>query len=326
MKNPYLFLITGSEGFIGLSLVKYLLSMKNIYIVGLDIKKSSINHSNYTFVQGDISSITICEKVVDILKKKKLEFSILHLAAQTSAQVSMENPILDINTNLIGLLNLISIIKNKFIEPDLFMLFSSMAVYGNSKNNTPDSEFKENTLPKPNSIYGYTKLISERILELSGLKYIPIRLFNIFGPGQDMDNNKQGMVSIYLSDLLKTGNINVKGSLKRTRDFVFIDDLIKIVFKIIQVNLQNDYISSEPINISTGICHSVEELVNNLIAIYKKRYNRNAKIILQDSTPGDMEFSKGNNQYLKSIIKDLKFTEFKSGLEIMFDWADSLKL
>ena len=327
MNTPYLYIITGSEGFIGSAFVNYFLKIKDIHVIGVDIKKSSIINPKYGFIRGDISDISTFKKVLDLLEMRKFKnFSIFHLAAQTSAQISMEEPLKDINTNLIGLLNLISTFENSSLKPDLFMLFSSMAVYGNDVRINNHSEFSEKSATDPNSIYGYTKLASEKILELSSFPYVPLRLFNIFGPGQDMNNNKQGMVSIYLADLLKTGSISVKGGLHRTRDFVFIDDLISIVMKIFDYKIHQKCKNSKPINISTGTSHSVEQLVNYLFALYNKKLKKSTKLICLDSTPGDMEFSRGNNSYLKSMIGEFEFTKFEVGIEKMFDWALTLKL
>ena len=58
--------------------------------------------------------------------------------------------------------------------------------------------------------------------------YIIFRMFNVYGPGQDLLNEKQGMVSIYLSVLLKKNKIIVKGSTSRFRDLIYIDDVVDI--------------------------------------------------------------------------------------------------
>ena len=53
-----------------------------------------------------------------------------------------------------------------------------------------------------------------------------MRMFNVYGPGQDMENMKQGMVSIFLSQAIKSNTVVVKGSLDRLRDFLYIDDVV----------------------------------------------------------------------------------------------------
>ena len=56
-------------------------------------------------------------------------------------------------------------------------------------------------------------------------------MFNVYGPGQNMNNLMQGMVSIYLSQALKNRKIIVKGSLSRFRDFIYIDDVVEIWYR-----------------------------------------------------------------------------------------------
>ena len=67
-------------------------------------------------------------------------------------------------------------------------------------------------------------------------------------------------------------------------------------------------------------------MVNYLFFLYNKKLNKTAKLISLDCTPGDMEFSKGNNSYLESIIGKFKFTKFEVAMEKMFDWALKLEL
>ena len=80
-----------------------------------------------------------------------------------------------------------------------------------------------------NSYFGISKLVGEKILfklQSKHTKVIILRLFNVYGPGQNMENMKQGMFSIYLSQILKHKKVFIKGSLKRFRDFIFINDVV----------------------------------------------------------------------------------------------------
>ena len=93
-----------------------------------------------------------------------------------------------------------------------------------------------------------------------------MRLFNVYGPGQDMNNLKQGMVSIYLAQALKNKKIIIKGSLNRVRDFIFIDDVVDAWFKasLLKKNLNQN------INIGSGIPTSVKELIKLITHKIKK--------------------------------------------------------
>ena len=145
------------------------------------------------------------------------------MAAQTSNQIGEEKPKLNNNSNIKGTINFFNwAIKSKLKK---CYFTSSMAVYG---NNCKNKEEKSKCYPKSN--YGISKLLGEKIiknLNKHKIDYIILRLFNVYGPGQDLENLKQGMISIYFSQALKSKSIKVAGSLNRTRDFIYIDDVIK---------------------------------------------------------------------------------------------------
>ena len=100
-----------------------------------------------------------------------------------------------------------------------------MNVYGYVK----DEPIKETQSIAPESFYAVGKIASENYIKIFsdlGLKTTILRLFNVYGPGQNMENLKQGMLSIFLAYIIKNEPVVVKGSLERFRDFIYIDDLI----------------------------------------------------------------------------------------------------
>ena len=89
------------------------------------------------------------------------------------------------------------------------------------------------------------------------MPYVAMRMFNVYGPGQDLSNLRQGMVSIYLAQAINTGRIEVKGSLERFRDFIFIDDIVEAWWRAASRNEP----LNRAINIGTGIRTSVGDLL-----------------------------------------------------------------
>ena len=136
--------------------------------------------------------------------------AILHLAGQSSGELSFKDPNLDLCKNTSSTINLIRLAEEKQIQK--FIYASSMSVYGKTSINP----IKENHSLKPLSCYGNSKLSSEHYLRILGKKFNPVilRLFNVYGPGQNMKNLNQGMVSIYLAQVLENNKIIVKGSKK----------------------------------------------------------------------------------------------------------------
>ena len=231
-------------------------------------------------------------------KIPKCDF-ILHLAGQSSGDISFDDPVKDLQKNTQSTINLIKFGIRSNTKKIIYA--SSMSVYGDLKK----KKYTENLNTDPKSCYGISKLASEYYLKIFSKKinYLIFRMFNIYGPGQDLSNLRQGMVSIYLAQAIKNKKIKVKGSLNRIRDFVYIDDVVDIWIKALHKNIKN-----ETINISTGIPVSVKELLVSIKTLIPK-----VKIIQASSTRGDQYRSVGDSKKLKKIFNH-KFIPLKKGL------------
>jgi UDP-glucose 4-epimerase len=272
--------VTGGAGFIGKHLISKLLKRKNIFIYVLDKKKKNIFHKKVSYHQVDISV-----KNNFFMIKKKIDV-IYHLAAQTSNQVSEETPYKDIKTNILGTFNICQFAKKKKIKKIIFT--SSMSVYGND-----NKKKKESDCCSPSSNYGISKLTCENYiknLKQYKINYLIFRLFNVYGPGQDLKNMKQGMISIYLSQALKKNFINVKGSLKRSRDFIYIDDVVSSLC-LTKIKWNNIY------NIGTGKITTINYLLTLIKKILKKKFIINKK----PKTAGDIFLSCSNISKIKKF-------------------------
>ena len=293
MKKKDRILITGVAGFIGSEICKKLLS-KNFIVFGVDDLSTGKNQVSrkIKFFKFDLSDYKNFKKL------PKCDY-ILHLAGQSSGDVSFDDPVGDLKKNTISTLNLIKYgIKCKAKK---IIYASSMSVYGDLKN----KKYDENLEPKPKSCYGVSKLASENYLKIFSkkLNYITFRMFNVYGPGQDLNNLRQGMVSIYLAQAIKSKKIIVKGSFKRIRDFIYIDDVVDIWIKSLKKNINN-----ETINLCTGKATSVK----NLLILIKKLVP-GTKIIKYRSTRGDQQNSVGDTKKLVKIFKH-KFIPIEVGL------------
>jgi UDP-glucose 4-epimerase len=225
MKSKQNVLVTGGAGFIGSSLSSRLVDEGfRVFVVdNLSTGFESNIHPQAEFLEIDISK----EWFVD--KLPKTEYScIFHLAAQSSGEISFENPEYDVKTNVMGTFSLLKWAKDKNLKR--FVYASSMSIYGDVQ----DLPVKEICQQRPNSFYGVGKLASEKYGEIYkkiGLPVTTLRLFNVYGPGQNMKNLKQGMVSIYMAYIAKNEPIIVKGSRDRFRDFIYIDDVVDAFVK-----------------------------------------------------------------------------------------------
>ena len=299
-------LVTGAAGFIGSKICSELLK-KKYTVIGCDdfssgLKKNVIK--GIKFLNIDLSN----KKKISILPKN-IDY-IFHLAGQSSGEKSFEDPINDLNRNFITTYNLIDFAKKNFIKN--FFYASSMSVYGNSV-----SKANINANCKPISYYGLHKKLSEDyiIKNSNNFNFIIFRIFNVYGPGQDLLNEKQGMVSIYLASLLKKSKIVVKGSLNRFRDLIYIDDVVEIWIEA----LKNKKMQNRIINLGTG----QKIKVIKMLEILKKLHVKKSKIIIKKNTPGDQHGIYSDKSLLKFIYKR-KFINTKEGFKKFYNWAKKL--
>jgi UDP-glucose 4-epimerase len=119
----------------------------------------------------------------------------------------------------------------------------------------------------PLSFYGISKLSSEHYIQhfaRDGLATTCFRMFSVYGPGQNMTNMKQGMVSIFLAYLLRGEEIWVKGSGNRFRDFTYIDDVVKVWCSC----LEHEKTFGKIYNLARGEKTCVKDLVHKEIELY----------------------------------------------------------
>jgi UDP-glucose 4-epimerase len=245
-------LVTGSAGFLGGHLVRRLLEGGRSELYSID-RKSRVPLENEVFVQGDLAETAVYEGLprVDL---------VFHLAAQSSARVSLEDPFQDLHDNIMATLTLLEYCRRYSAAKIVFT--SSMGVYGNAKHGEALTE--ESPL-RPQSVYGAHKIAAEQYLRVYrqfGLRYSVLRLFNVYGPGQDMDNLKQGMVSVYLRYIHDGSELPVTGSLDRYRDFVFVDDVVDALALAGQVGVADDAV----LNIGAGERTTVRTLIDMIAA------------------------------------------------------------
>jgi len=307
-------LITGGAGFLGAHLTKKLDSNKNNKIMVLDLlrDKGAIPYLNpkNKFIKGDIKS----KKILNKIEKWKPDI-IYHLAAQSGSEGAYDNPKDDLLTNAYGTYLLGNLAKK--IKCKKFIYTSTVAVYG-SNNKT----INERTKIQPDSIYGISKYAGELFLKQlllnSNIKTYIFRVFNTYGPGENLNNLKKGMVSIFCSYVWKNNPIVVKGSLNRFRNFTYIDDCAEILARALNNKKLKKF---EIINLTSEKKIKVKDLINQILNVNNLS---NYKIKILKNTPGDSFGFHANNKYLKKKFPNFKFTSLNLGLKKYFRWISSL--
>lgn len=310
-------LITGSCGFIGFSVTKYLLN-KKIRVIGLDSMNSYYNvklkakrlsilkkNKRFNFFKIDIANKN---KIFSILKNKKIDL-IINFAAQPGVRYSIINPNSYIKNNILGFANILDFAKKKNLP---LIYSSSSSVYGNSKKYPILEKF--NLYPK--NIYALTKKNNEELAEhyanQFNLKVIGLRFFTVFGEWGRPDM----LILKYLICSLKNKKFSVYNNGNHFRDFTYIDDLCKMIFPIIKNHRLIDD-KNKIFNVCTGKSIHLKKIINILKSLsYFKRIDYQKGL-------NDLEVLKthGSNKKLLRFAK-LKFkpTPIEKAIKKTFLW------
>lgn len=263
-------LITGSKGFVGTHLINRL--KKNNEIISYDLKEGK-----------DVLDEELLNKYlkgVDI---------IIHLAAFVDGNESWKKPEKYLINNGLGTYKVIkSAIKNKVKR---IIIFSSAAVYGS-----------------PLTPYGASKMWAEAAARSYSdqIETVIVRPFNIYGKGQ---NPVYGyVINNFSKGIKENGKVNIYGNGNQTRDFIFIDDVIDVVEKLIKSK-----VSSNPIDLGTGKETKISDLAEVIGKILQKKYKIN--YLKERKEPLK---SRANIIMLKEMgFKPDRFIKIEDGLKLL---------
>lgn len=282
-------LITGGAGFIGSHIVDALLARSHNVVIIDDL--SSGDQSNINggiFIQSSIN-----DPLDDIFDQYHFDY-VFHLAAQINLRHSIKDPQRDAHTNIMGSLNVFdNCIRTKVKR----VVFSSTggAMYPDNATfrNSPILPFTETHQANPNSPYGLSKLTVENYLrlfdKLCGLKSTILRYSNVYGPRQN-SKGEAGVISIFIEKALRNQDFLIFGDGNQTRDFVYVEDVVKANLLAMDKELNGIF------NVSSNIQHSVNEIANKVLQMT----NTDCKITHTDPIAGELLHTRLSSDKLKT--------------------------
>ena len=305
-------LVTGGAGFIGSHLVDRLLGegfevwVLDDFSAGRMENVSCYNGvRGFHLVRGDVRDFGLVRKVVGGVD------AVFHEAALVDVALSVENPVLFDEVNVVGTLNLLRACLGSNVKR--FVFASSAAVYGDSK----PARKRENILPEPISPYGVSKLAAEGYVrvfnELYGLGTVCLRYFNVYGPRQGFGSGYGGVITAFVNRLLKGQPPIIYGDGKQTRDFVHVDDLV--MANLLALDSKNAV--GEVLNIASGSAVSVHELAKMLQRITGEERLR---LIFTEPRPGDIEHISGDVGKAEELLGFRPRKRLEDGLSRLVEW------
>lgn len=298
-------LVTGGAGFIGSHLVRsllargYNLTVLDCLIYGQRGKTiERLEDSNFRFLKGDIRDKEIVKRAMNGID------AVVHLAALIDVASSVHNPLETHDVNVNGTLILLDEAVKAGVRKFLFA--SSTAVYG-EENKLP---LKEEYQAKPVSPYATSKAVAEYYCATYKTCYelatVRLRYFNVYGPWHN-GNPYSSVITKFMRNALTHKPVVIYGDGKQTRDFIFVEDVVKATI----LALEKENSAGEILNICTGKPTSINELAEEIRAVT----NTDLNIKYKSPRRGDVRANYGDPEKTKKIIGFEAGTSLKEGLK-----------
>ena len=297
--------VTGAAGFVGAALSRRLLA-DGVRVIGVDdlsTGKLEKVASAVEFIEGDVADPRVLQQLPTAVS------TVFHLAGQSSGEISFDDPVGDLHRNVVTTLRLIEWCTDH--DAPRLVLASSMSVYGQQDDPV---HVVESSATRPLSCYGVGKLAAEHYLHVyrDRVPSVALRMFNTYGPGQDLDNLRQGMVSIFVAQAVREGRILVKGSLERFRDLVHIDDMVETW---VRAGREATAVG-QVLNVGSGVRTSVGELTSMISTAVG-----GCPVETTGGTPGDQFGITASTDLLRAVLGFVPQVSVPDGVADFVEWA-----
>jgi dTDP-glucose 4,6-dehydratase len=323
MKN---ILITGGAGFIGSHVVRRFVNQYGDYAIynldaltyagNLENLVDIQNEPNYTFIKGDITD----EPFISNLFQKYQFDGVIHLAAESHVDRSIEDPMAFVKTNVIGTVNLLNAARKQWannFEGKRFYHVSTDEVYGSLG---AEGLFTETTPYDPNSPYSASKASSDHFVraygETYGLPYVITNCSNNYGP----NHFPEKLIPLFIHNIINNQSLPVYGDGNYTRDWLFVKDHAIAIDLVFHQGKNHETYNIGGFNEWKNI-----DLVKVLCQIMDAKLGRtsgeSAKLItyVKDRPGHDLRYAIDANKINKELGWSPSVT-FEQGLEITIDW------
>ncbi len=304
-----LYLVTGGAGFIGSNIVEELVK-RNARVRVLD-NLATGKRENLEPFKGKVEflEVDICNLSDLKVAMKGVQF-VFHQAAIPSVPKSILDPIASHNADLTGTLHVLWAAKQAGVKRVIYA--GSSSAYGDS----PILPKREDLPAKPISPYGLMKYAGEEYCRLFsslyGLETVSLRYFNVFGPRQDPSSQYSGVLSRFITGMLRRESLTIFGDGEQSRDFTY-------VANVVWGNLlacQAEGVAGKMYNIACGRSVTLNQVVSSLTKLLGTDIPSN----YAPPRVGDIQHSLAD---ISRAADDLKYTplvDFDAGLKLTVEW------
>ena len=315
------FIVTGGSGFIGSNLVKFLLK-KNFFVINIDKLSYSANpynlkkikkHKNYVFLKQNINNKSQIFKILNLYKP----IGVFNLAAETHVDRSIDNPENFINSNILGVFNLLEAI-NKYVKKNnkkiKLVHISTDEVYGDIKHGKrSDEKFAYD----PSSPYSASKASADHMIKSYVRTYkfpaVISNCCNNYGPNQFPEK----LIPKLIYNIISNKFLPIYGDGKNSREWIHVQDHCEALLKIFYKGK-----IGESYNVGTNQNINNINIAKKLIHIFKKYsvIKSKSKIKFVKDRPGhDFRYALNSNKIRKKLNWKPKINLDK-GLDYTFKW------
>jgi len=309
-------IVTGGLGFIGSNLIN-ILNSKNYFVINIDkltyasnLKNINSGIKNYKFYKEDINNKNLIKNILN-----KYNPSIIYnLAAETHVDRSIDGPKNFINSNILGVFNILESIKNHKNKIKLIQI-STDEVYGDIKKNYKS---KENDAYNPSSPYAASKasgdLLIKSYIRTYKLNAIITNCCNNYGPNQYPEK----LIPTIIYNLIKNKSIPIYGNGKNIREWIYVKDHCNALIKISKYGK-----SGENYNIGSGVVFNNIEITKKIMSIFNNLNNNTVPrsiIYFTKDRPGhDLRYCLDSSK-IKKLKKWECASDFESKIKETIIW------
>lgn len=302
-------IVTGGAGFIGSNIVDELINFGHDVVIVDNFMRGKQENINS---KAKVHNIDIRDKNLWKIFDEERPEIVYHHAAQIKVPYSIENPIEDVDINIIGSVNILECCRKYNVKKVIYP--SSAASFGQPKYLPIDENHPLNML----SGYGVTKHTVEHYLylyhELYGLNYTVFRYANVYGPRQDA-SGEGGVISIFCDSLISNKDICIFGDGNQTRDFVYVKDVVRANILALD-SLDNDIYN---------VCTNDEVSINKVLSLISNELKKDINAKYSEERVGDIKNSYMTYEKINKISNWEPKYSIKDGIRETIKYYSDIK-